>query len=750
MSALPSIDHMQTTNMPDYIYFNDLNEPQKQAVQHIEGPLLVLAGAGTGKTRVLTTRIAHILHQKHAHPQEVLAVTFTNKAAHEMKERVSRLLGHPVEGLWLGTFHSIGTRILRSHAQLLDMHPNFTILDADDQLRLIKQITQSMGLDDKKDNIRKILSIINRWKDRAITPDKLSHSEKYKNNDAAMIYEQYQDRLRILNAMDFGDLLLHCLTLFQNHSDVLQHYQNKFRFVLVDEYQDTNVAQYLWLRLLAQKSKNICCVGDDDQSIYGWRGAEVENILRFERDFPGAHVIRLEQNYRSTSHILSAASHLISHNTERLGKTLWTNQTGGEKVQVQATWDCQDEARFVGEEIEHLQRQKVRLHDQAILMRASFQTRNFEERLLRLGIPYRVIGGARFYERLEIRDAIAYLRLMIQPNDSLAFERIINSPKRGIGTSTLQTIHVYARDHNISLPKAAFILNEQGEFRSAVGKKFNEFFTQLARWRDLHNNTHHAQLAKIILDESGYTAMWKEDKSPEAAGRLENLKELMKALEEFQSLNDFLEHVSLVMDATQANHEDMITIMTLHSAKGLEFDYVFLVGWEEGLFPHARSLSETGVLGLEEERRLAYVGMTRAKKKLYITHAFRRKMYQGWQDCIPSRFLNELPKEHINHLQANGYEANFKPKVYEQSNQWTNSYDTRPITFASKRAIGINKTSYLLDDLKTSNNPFNMGDKAFHDKFGYGTVVSLDGEKVDVEFECSGLKKIISSFLKKV
>ncbi len=573
-----------------------------------------------------------------------MAVTFTNKAALELRARIDALMDNHVAGLWLGTFHALCVRILRQHAELVGRTPNFTILNTDDQLRLIKQIVKAANLDEKRYPPRQILSKIGRWKDRGLTPDRIPTAEA---NPALSVYRVYQERLQTLNAADFGDLLLLTLDLFRHHPKVLQFYQKQFRYILVDEYQDTNVAQYLWLRLLTQQTKNICCVGDEDQSIYGWRGAEVTNILRFEQDFAGAKVIRLEQNYRSSQHILCAASGLIAHNNNRLGKTLWTDSGAGEKVKVHIVNDGEEEARLVGGEIENRHRQGKDLSEIAILVRASFQTREFEDRLITLGLPYRVVGGARFYERREIRDALAYLRIVAQPNDSLAFERILNTPRRGLGETTVKALHECAREHNMPLLGAALRLLQDDQLRSKARLSLTQFIRDIERWRQQIAKKKPSELAQIILDESGYTAMWRSDKSPDAPGRLENLKELVRALDEFGTLHGFLEHVSLVMENNQANQSSGVTLMTMHSSKGLEFETVFLAGWEEGLFPHARSLAESSTTGLEEERRLAYVGITRAKKEAIISCACMRRIHGSWQCSSPSRFLDELPKDHI-------------------------------------------------------------------------------------------------------
>jgi len=753
-------------------YLADLNPEQRQAVETLDGPVLVLAGAGTGKTRVLTTRIAHILNLGKARPGEILAVTFTNKAAREMKDRVHMTLGHVVEGMpWLGTFHSIGAKILRRHAELVGLKSNFTILDVDDQIRVIKQLLEADKLDEKRWPARVFAMLLDGWKNRGLTPDQVPAGEAaaFANGKGKKLYLAYQERLKTLNAADFGDLLLENIRLFRNSSDVLRHYQERFKFILVDEYQDTNVAQYLWLRLLAQpmsaprtalpsprggeggersepgegetidrealtpspqptphpksdisdlgniklpnsgkpefgvgegvppnmplvptlsqSQKNICCVGDDDQSIYGWRGAEVDNILRFDHDFPGAKIIRLERNYRSTGHILAAASHLIAHNEGRLGKTLRTEDVPGEKVQVTGAWDSEEEARSIGEEIEQLQRAAREqgldhpLDEIAILVRASFQMREFEDRFIQLGLPYRVIGGPRFYERAEIRDALAYLRVIAQPADDLAFERIVNVPKRGLGDATVQMLHDVARKKRIPLTEAAATVSATDEMKPKPRTALRALMENFARWRARKDSMPHTELAEIVLDESGYTAMWQADKSADAAGRLENLKELVRSMEEFENLAGFLEHISLVMDRESGEGEQAVNIMTLHSAKGLEFDTVFLPGWEEGLFPHQRSLDESGRAGLEEERRLAHVGLTRARKSARIYFATNRRIHGLWTSTVPSRFLDELPEADVEVKEPAGGAGGFGMSGYgasrfDEMNSFGSNYST--------------------------------------------------------------------------
>ena len=749
-------------NTPKYL--DGLNPMQLKAVKAQDGPILVLAGAGTGKTRVLTTRLAHLIATGAARPWSILAVTFTNKAAREMRERVTSIIGPMAEQVWLGTFHALCAKIIRRHAELLGLQPNFTILDVDDQIRLIKQLMQAEGLDDKKWPPRTLSGVIQRWKDRGLTPDKINDSEEKEFSSVRLkkIYKQYQDRLRVLNAADFGDLLLHCLTLFNENPDVLALYQNRFSYLLVDEYQDTNIAQYLWLRLLAQGRRNICCVGDDDQSIYGWRGAEVGNILKFEKDFPGAEVVRLEQNYRSTSRVLAAASKLISVNEGRLGKTLWTDGHEGEKIIVRGVWDGEEEARIVGDQVEAYQRKGTSLSQMAVLVRAGFQTREFEERFLTLGIPYQVIGGARFYERMEIRDAIAYFRVLTQHNDDLALERIINKPKRGIGSATLQTIHQLARLEKVSLWRAIENIAQTDEIRPAAKKALQKVLDDFRRWRIMLDSNSHIEVAAIVLDESGYTEMLQLDKSPDAPGRLENLKELVSALEEFENLNGFLEHISLVMDNAEKNEGEQISVMTLHAAKGLEFDKVFLPGWEDGVFPNQRSLDENGATGLEEERRLAYVGMTRAREGIEISFAANRRLYGTWQSSIPSRFVSELPADQIEDMSEIGlYSGNQRmpsenhdeyqsiDDIFGGNQQWQKygpgfarrkqkDYMSKPL---------IAGEGYVVD--RSQPTLFSSDERVFHQKFGMGTVTAVDGDKVDINFDHAGAKKVIARFLSK-
>jgi DNA helicase-2/ATP-dependent DNA helicase PcrA len=821
-------------------YLEGLNPEQREAVETLDGPVLVLAGAGTGKTRVLTTRIAHILSQGRARPSEILAVTFTNKAAREMKMRLGQMLGQAVEGMpWLGTFHSIGGRILRIHAEMARLTSNFTVLDTDDQVRLLKQLLQAEHIDDKRWPARMLAGLIDGWKNRGLTPGQVPPGEAaaFANGKGGKLYTSYQERLKILNAADFGDLLLENISIFRQHPDVLRQYQNRFKFILVDEYQDTNVAQYLWLRLLAQAptsssspqgevglrgipahppqaelaqaasdaaplpatreeraksappshQKNICCVGDDDQSIYGWRGAEVDNILRFEHDFPGAKVIRLERNYRSTGHILAAASHLIAHNEGRLGKTLRTEEVDGEKVTVTGAWDSEEEARAIGEEIEELQRKGEKLNEIAILVRASYQMREFEDRFVTLGLPYRVIGGPRFYERAEIRDALAYLRLISSPADDLAFERIVNVPKRGLGDATVQLLHEHARKRRVPLLEAARAVVETDELKPKARGALGALVAQFDRWRAQAEVTTHTELAEIVLDESGYTEMWQKDRSADAAGRLENLKELVRSMEEFENLVGFLEHIALVMDRDGDVDDEAVSLMTLHSAKGLEFDNVLLPGWEDGLFPSQRTLDEQGRAGLEEERRLAHVGLTRARRRAKLYFATNRRIHGTWATTIPSRFLDELPAASVEITESKGGTAwggagGYGASRFDNIDSFGSSYATpgwqraqakarrngqarsgfgeepSPFSgsrsdafggFARKKRAPLTIEGELVAKSTGTVSEFALDDRVFHQKFGYGVVVKIDGNKLTIAFDKAGEKKVVDSFVER-
>ena len=826
-------------------YLAGLNPEQRDAVETLDGPVLVLAGAGTGKTRVLTSRIAHILSTGRARPQEILSVTFTNKAAREMKHRLAGMLGQTVEGMpWLGTFHSIGGRILRVHAELVQLKSNFTVLDVDDQIRLLKQLLAADNIDDKRWPARMLAGLIDGWKNRGLTPSQVPSGEAavFGNGKGGKLYTAYQERLKTLNAADFGDLLLENIRLFREHPDVLRQYQNRFKYILVDEYQDTNVAQYLWLRLLAQAPsqlaplpsplmgeggersetpgegsrvvwddpspvsplrgeppspmrgegrKNICCVGDDDQSIYGWRGAEVDNILRFDHDFPGAKVIRLERNYRSTGHILAAASHLIAHNEGRLGKTLRTEDVAGEKVTVTGSWDSEEEARAIGEEIEQLQRAGNTLNEVAILVRASFQMREFEDRFVTLGLPYRVIGGPRFYERAEIRDALAYLRVINSPADDLAFERIVNVPKRGLGDATVQMLHDIARKRRVPLSEAARAVVETDEMKPKARGSLRDLMLSFERWRTQREAISHTELAEIVLDESGYTEMWQKDRSADAAGRLENLKELVRSMEEFENLQGFLEHISLVMDRDNGADADAVSLMTLHSAKGLEFDSVFLPGWEEGLFPHQRALDDQGRAGLEEERRLAHVGITRARRRAKLYFATNRRIHGTWNTTLPSRFLDELPADNVEITESKGGggwggSSGYGPSRFDNVESFGSTYttpgwqraqaqrakgfggggnggqagggfneDRSPFSAMSsgglrgKRAPLVIEGELVAKSTGTESD-FTLGDRVFHQKFGYGAVTRIDGNKLTIAFEKAGEKKVVDSFVERV
>ncbi|MGF1552127.1 MAG: ATP-dependent helicase [Paracoccaceae bacterium] len=764
-------------------YLGGLNPPQREAVETLEGPVLVLAGAGTGKTRALTARLAHLVDTRRAWPSRILAVTFTNKAAREMRARTARALGQAMEGMpWLGTFHSINVKILRRHAELVGLKSNFTILDTDDQLRLIRQLLQAEGVDEKRWPPRLLASMLDRWKNRAITPDRVPADERgFAGNRGDYFYRLYQERLATLNAVDFGDLLLHAVTLFRDHEDVLADYQSRFRYILVDEYQDTNVAQYLWLRLLAGGHRNICCVGDDDQSIYGWRGAEVGNILRFEKDFPGAKVIRLEQNYRSTSHILAAAGGLIAANEGRLGKTLWTAEQGGARPRLIGHWDGEEEARWIGEEVEAFEKgtrgyDAVALDEIAILVRASFQMRAFEDRFLQIGLPYRVIGGPRFYERLEIRDAMAYFRVAVSPDDALAFERIVNTPKRGVGEKAQQALQRVARERGVTLVEAARIAGAGGVdgVAAKAAKQLRHLVELIDDWHartagtistgDGVERVDHVRLAEAILDDAGYTAMWMNDRSPDAPSRLENLKELIVTLEGFENLQGFLEHVSLVMDNESEDAQPKVSIMTLHAAKGLEFPVVFLPGWEDGLFPSQRAMDESGLKGLEEERRLAYVGLTRAERHLTISFAANRQMYGRWQSALPSRFVDELPEDHVEVLTppslggrngttaGAGFETGalgssaLEAKAYEADAY--NSPGWRRLSRArGQRPVGGPREARALTVDASAASRFEPGARVFHQKFGYGTVTEVEGDKLAVAFDKAGIKKVVATYV---
>lgn len=747
-------------------YAARLNAPQQQAVLTTEGPVLMLAGAGTGKTAALTARLAHLVATRRAWPSEILCVTFTNKAAREMRERVARHIGDAVEGMpWLGTFHSIGAKMLRRHAELVGLQSNYTIIDTDDQLRLLKQLITENDLDEKRWPARQLAGLIDRWKNRGLNPADLDalENESYANGKGQQFYRLYQDRLKALNACDFGDLLLHMLNIFRAHHDVLEQYQQRFKYILVDEYQDTNQVQYLWLRLLAQTRKNICVVGDDDQSIYSWRGAEVANILKFEKDFPGAAVIKLEQNYRSTPQILAAASGLIDANSQRLGKTLWTELPSGEKVRVIGVWDGPEEARRVGEEIERLEAEGAPLDQVAILVRAQYQTRELEDRFIQIGLNYRIVGGFRFYERAEIRDALAYLRVIAQPADDLAFERIYNQPKRGLGAKTLEAMRRHARRIQAPLTAASLALADSDELPTRARNTLVGLLSQFVHWREQAARVTPSELLRTVLAESGYDDMLQADRSAESAGRADNLIELARAMEDYETLGDFLEHVSLIMDNDRADDGEKVTIMTMHAAKGLEFDHVFLPGWEEGVFPSQRSIDEGGIAAVEEERRLAYVAITRARRRCTILHAANRRIYGQWTSSIPSRFIGELPQEHIKaESSLTGGASLWRANWSENDDPFAHVARDAPARTAKRGpgwqralATGYDATPKRLAEPGRSAASFAakprgdiaIGARVFHDKFGYGTVTDQEGNKLTIEFEKAGEKRVIDTFI---
>ncbi|SNS45607.1 ATP-dependent helicase [Sphingopyxis indica] len=768
MNDLPaSPPDIPSPDPSDPPYLRGLNGPQRQAVLTTEGPVLMLAGAGTGKTAALTARLAHIIATRRAWPSEILAVTFTNKAAREMRERIGRMIGDAVEGMpWLGTFHSICAKMLRRHAELVGLQSNFTILDTDDQLRVLKQLIQADGLDEKRWPARQLAGLIDKWKNRGLTPADLDAADReaYADGKGQHFYALYQARLKTLNACDFGDLLLHMLVILKTHRDVLEHYQQRFKYILVDEYQDTNASQYLWLRLLAQARKNICCVGDDDQSIYSWRGAEVANILRFEKDFPGATVIRLEQNYRSTPQILAAASALIAQNSDRLGKTLWTELDAGDKVRVVGVWDGPEEARRIGEELEDLQRQNISLDRAAILVRAQFQTADFEERFTRIGMPYRIHGGRRFWDRAHTRDVTAYLRVVDQPADDLAFERIVNTPKRGLGDKSVATLSQIARGQRISLSSAATFVANTDELPQRARSTLARLTGDFERWREKRDQLSPSELAELVMEESGYIAMLKADRSIEAAGRLEDLQQIPRLMEEYETLEAFLEHISLVTAADQEATQEQVTIMTIHAAKGLEFDHVFLAGWEDGVFPSQRAMDEGGTASLEEERRLAYVAITRARQRASIYHAANRRIYGQWMSSIPSRFIAEIPPEHVESENSfGGGQSLWRANWSAQGDPFAHVAERNPARTMTRgpawqRAVAQSSTITRAPAPSEKGPAASVGAKprsdlaigmrVFHEKFGYGEIMDIDGNKLEVEFDQAGPKRVLDGFVR--
>lgn len=715
--------------------FSRLNPEQKQAVQTTEGPVLVLSGAGTGKTTVLTARLAYIIQTGKALPFQCLAVTFTNKAAAEMQERLNAVIGEDSRALWLGTFHRIGLRILRNHPEKVGLAPGFGILDASDQERLIKQIMADQHVDLKDNPPQMILNQIQRLKDQGLTPEKADQSPFPVGPLVKRLYGLYQERLQAMNAADFGDLLLYCMELFNHYPEILNAFRKQFKYILVDEYQDTNIIQYLWLRMLAAGHNNICCVGDDDQSIYSWRGAEVGNILRFEEDFPNAALIRLESNYRSTAHILAGASGLIAHNKNRLGKTLHPapgrEEMTGEKINISGVWSGEDEARKICEQIEREQRHGTKLSDMAVLVRASFQMRAIEDAFLQYGISYKVIGGMRFYEREEIRDATAYIRLLVQPKDDMAFMRIVNKPRRGVGDTALQTIRQKAKENHISMYEAAERLIKDKGLKGTAKTGLEHFFALYDSWREKAPETTPDEMLRQMLEDSGYMEMRRTEKTPEAEGRIENLRELVGEFKSnYDTFEQYLEYISLVMDNDNAaTIGDHVSVMTLHAAKGLEFDVVFLPGWEEEIFPNKKAMDEGNT---EEERRLAYVGITRAKKRVYITFAGSRRIFNQWQNNLPSRFINEIPEEHVemtNLSAGGGYDYGY--------NDWNGGNQSY---FYKKEK----KASCFGNTRKPA---FQIGTEVYHSRYGYGKVVAANGENTQVLFEDGSIKKIMADYL---
>ena len=733
--------------MSNTSYLETLNKSQLEAVKNTEGPNLVLAGAGTGKTRVLTTRVAHIIDSKLAFPSQILCVTFTNKAAREMSERIQNLVSVKMDRMpWIGTFHSIGAKIIRNHAEVIGLKPSFTILDKDDQLSLIKQILKSENLDQSKYVPKYIQSRIDQWKNKALNPNDIKADSLGNMNDdkTLSIYKLYQQRLFQINCLDFGDLLLQCINLFKNE-DVLKRYSENFKYVLVDEYQDTNTAQYQWLKYLSSVNQNICCVGDDDQSIYSWRGAEIDNMLRFEKDFDNTKTTRLEENYRSTNNILKSASSLISYNEARLGKELYSDQGNGDPVYIHLVNSSRDEATFVAQEIMKLRDENPDLNNIAVLVRAVFQSREIEEALIRYSVPYRIIGGIRFYERAEIKDAISYLRIVYENQDDVAFERAIMTPKRGVGEKSFNKIIEVSKNKRISLFQASKLLAGTDEVNKKASSSLDEFIKVIERGISMIETTQYPEILKVLLDESGYMDMLKNDKNVSAQTKIENIKELIIAMEDYNSIEEFLEHISLVTSVDENNEDNKVSLMTLHAAKGLEYDFVFLPGWEEGLFPHQKTIDESGNKGIEEERRLAYVGITRARKTVNISTSMSRRFQNNWMPSLQSRFIEELDQDlvktvnhiadHLDNFDEFNQDFDFKPKRISLNSTEGSSYKT-VLSMEEENVRDIN------DDIILQ-----IGQLVKHKKFGIGKIQDLDGSKAVVDFDEHGKKKLISDFL---
>ena len=732
-------------------YLKLLNNEQRKAVESTNGPLLVLAGAGSGKTRVLTYRILHILYNKLATPSQILAVTFTNKAANEMKVRIAKLINLPIDRMWVGTFHSLSLRILRNHYEEVGLKKNFLIIDTDDQLKLIKNICEAERIDTKEVSAKYYLNTIDSLKNKGITSNQLKEN-KYRKNDPELrkIYNIYQAELLRLNIVDFGDLILHCINIFQKNNNILKKYQNFFKYIHVDEYQDINPIQQTWIKYLYHGNKNLCCVGDDDQSIYSWRGADVSNLLNFESNFSKTKIIRLEQNYRSTKNILNCASALIAMNKGRYGKKLWSKNEEGEKIIINGFWETKEESIYVSDKIENLIKNKKKLSEISILFRVSAHTRSFEERLINLGLPYKIIGGLRFYERKEIKDVIAYLRLINNSSDDLAFERIVNIPKRGIGKSTISKISSNARLNKISMFDSA--KNIIFKTNSKAKTELYKFVDNINKWKKILTNFNHIELAKVVVEDSGYLEYLKNEEknlnNPDSLSRIDNVNEFIQSLKEFENLDGFLEHVSLVMENISNTSEENITLMTMHAAKGLEYDYVFLAGWEEGVFPSQRSIEESGNKGLEEERRLAYVALTRARKKIFITYVNQNRYSYGTHDYnLPSRFISELPEQGIEINDSKYIQENDFINDFVESNNFTDEFTTP----GRKRLLSNLKKNEIDWDINQDysfSNELNEGQNVFHQKYGYGKVLNIENDKATINFEKFSTKNIYLKYLK--